>query len=247
MPYNPGSKLDAGIPGYFQVIRTFFERPAPPSLELFTGTIILGFRQLFRELDALSRGSQPSDAVSFATFSEAGAAGRTLAPLRPAFISPMTIRLGNDMCPDRPAGVEQSADVFQRNGAVNSAVISAQWGREQCAPNLLVLSFVQLLPILFFLLLPSPPGPFGVLLTIVLERELTNSARQHFKSRVIWWRPDTLCCRRGGRVSDDVANVAAQQPVRRMSTSSVVCTSNMCVCQCPGPVEHLVAPDTDLR
>jgi hypothetical protein len=81
-------------------------------------------------------------------------------------------------------------------------------------------SFAQLLPILFFLLAAIPAGAIGVLLThSAWERELQTVREQHLQiARNLVAALD--------RYADDVeaafqmivANMAAQQPVRRLST-----------------------------
>jgi len=56
MPYNPGSKLDAGIPGDIFQYSTFSSASAAV-LKLFTAAIILGFRRLSADFGRVERGS----------------------------------------------------------------------------------------------------------------------------------------------------------------------------------------------
>jgi hypothetical protein len=111
-------------------------------------------------------------------------------------------------------------------------------------------SFIQLLPILFFLLAAIPAAAIGVLLThSAWERELQTVHEQHLQIA----RNLVAAL---ARYADDVeaafqmtvANMAAQQPVRRLSTLlSGLHFKHVCIVNAQGEVEHLVAPDADLK
>src|SRR5215510_5723058 len=90
-------------------------------------------------------------------------------------------------------------------------------------------SFVQLLPILFFLIAAIPAGAIGVLLTHnAWERELQTVQEQHLQIARNLVAALTRYAQDVEAVFQMiVANVAAQQPVRPCRRSSVVCTSNM--------------------
>src|SRR5215813_6838096 len=81
-------------------------------------------------------------------------------------------------------------------------------------------SFVQLLPILFFLLAAIPAGAIGVLLThSAWERELQTVHEQHLQIAHNLVAALTRYARDVEAVFQmTVANLAAQQPVRHLST-----------------------------
>jgi len=111
-------------------------------------------------------------------------------------------------------------------------------------------SFVQLLPILFFLLAAIPAGAIGVLLThSAWERELQTVQEQHLQiARNLVAALTRYAADVEAAFQKTVANVAAQQPVRRMSTLlSGLHFKHVCIVNAQGQVEHLVAPDTDLK
>jgi PAS domain S-box-containing protein len=111
-------------------------------------------------------------------------------------------------------------------------------------------SFVQLLPILFFLLAAIPAGAIGVLLThSAWERELQTVQEQHLQiarnlvAALARYAEDVEAA-----FQMTVANMAAQQPVRRLSTLlSGLDFKHVCIVNAQGQVEHLVAPDADLK
>ena len=111
-------------------------------------------------------------------------------------------------------------------------------------------SFVQLLPILFFLLAAIPAGAIGVLLThSAWERELQTVQEQHLQiarnlvAALTRYAEDVEAT-----FQMTVANVAEQQSVRRMSTLlSGLHFKHVCVVNAQGQVEHHVAPDADLK
>ena len=111
-------------------------------------------------------------------------------------------------------------------------------------------SFVQLLPLLFFLLAAIPAGAIGVLLTHnAWERELQTVQEQHLQIARNLVAALT-------RYAEDVeavfqmvvANLAAQQPVRHLSTLlSSLHFKHVCIVNAQGQVEYHVAPDPDLK
>jgi len=111
-------------------------------------------------------------------------------------------------------------------------------------------SFVQLLPILFFLLAAIPAAAIGVLLThSAWERELQTVHEQHLQiarnlvAALTRYATDVEAAFRM-----TVANVDAQQPVRRLSTLlSGLHFKHMCIVNAQGQVEYFVAPDADLK
>src|SRR5215471_6353501 len=111
-------------------------------------------------------------------------------------------------------------------------------------------SFVQLLPILFFLVAAIPAAAIGVLLThSAWERELQTVREQHLQiarnlaAALARYAEDVEAA-----FQMTVANVAAQQPVRRLSTLlSSLHFKHVCIVNAQGQVEHHVAPDADLK
>jgi PAS domain S-box-containing protein len=111
-------------------------------------------------------------------------------------------------------------------------------------------SFVQLLPILFFLLAAIPAGAIGVLLThSAWERELQTVQEQHLQiarnlvAALTRYAEDVEAV-----FQMTVANMAAQQPVRHLSTLlSSLHFKHVCIVNAQGQVEHHVAPDADLK
>jgi PAS domain S-box-containing protein len=111
-------------------------------------------------------------------------------------------------------------------------------------------SFVQLLPILFFLLAAIPAGAIGILLThSAWERELQTVHEQHLQiarnlvAALARYAEDVEAA-----FQMTVANVATQQPVRRLSTLlSGLHFKHICIVNAQGEVEHFVAPDADLK
>jgi PAS domain S-box-containing protein len=111
-------------------------------------------------------------------------------------------------------------------------------------------SFVQLLPILFFLLAAIPAGAIGVLLTHnAWERELQTVQEQHLQIARNLVAALTRYAQDVEAVFQMiVANVAAQQPVRHLSTLlSGLHFKHVCIVNAQGQVEHHVAPDADLK
>src|SRR5262245_40593664 len=111
-------------------------------------------------------------------------------------------------------------------------------------------SFVQLLPILFFLLAAIPAGAIGVLLThSAWERELQTVQEQHLQiARNLVAALDRYADDVEAAFQMTVANLTAQQPVRRLSTLlSGLNFKHVCIVNAQGQVEHLVAPDADLK
>jgi signal transduction histidine kinase len=117
-------------------------------------------------------------------------------------------------------------------------------------PKLTRPSFVQLLPILFFLLAAIPAAAIGILLThSAWERELQTVQEQHHQiarnlvAALTRYATDVEVA-----FQMTIANVAAQQPVRRVSTLlSGLHFKYVCIVNTQGEVEHLVAPDADLK
>src|SRR5438132_2347835 len=111
-------------------------------------------------------------------------------------------------------------------------------------------SFVQLLPILFFLLAAIPAAAIGILLThSAWDRELQTVREQH---RQIARNLVVALTRYAADVEAafqmTVANMAAQQPVRRLWTLlSGLHFKHVCIVNAQGEVEHFVAPDADLQ
>ena len=111
-------------------------------------------------------------------------------------------------------------------------------------------SFVQLLPILFFLLAAIPAAAIGVLLThSAWERELQTVHEQHLQiarnlvAALTRYATDVEAAFRM-----TVANMDAQQPVRRLSTLlSGLHFKHVCIVNAQGQVEYFVAPDADLK
>src|SRR5262245_53986873 len=111
-------------------------------------------------------------------------------------------------------------------------------------------SFIQLLPILFFLLAAIPAGAIGVLLThSAWERELQTVQEQHLQiarnlvAALARYAEDVEAV-----FQITVANMAAQQPVRRLSTLlSSLHFKHVCIVNAQGQVERLVAPDADFK
>src|SRR5215813_6244976 len=111
-------------------------------------------------------------------------------------------------------------------------------------------SFIQLLPILFFLLAAIPAGAIGVLLTrSAWERELQTVQEQHLQIARNLVAALT-------RYAEDVeavfqmivANMVAQQPVRHLSTLlSGLHFKHVCIVNAKGQVERFVAPDADFK
>src|SRR5215831_20822784 len=111
-------------------------------------------------------------------------------------------------------------------------------------------SFIQLLPILFFIVAAIPAAAIGILLThSAWERELQTVHEQHLQIA----RNLVAAL---ARYADDVeaafqmtvANIAAQQPVRRLSTLlSGLHFKHVCIVNAQGQVERLVAPDADFK
>ena len=111
-------------------------------------------------------------------------------------------------------------------------------------------SLVQLLPILFFLLAAIPAGAIGVLLThSTWERELQTVQEQHLQiARNLVAALTRYATDVEAAFQMTVANVATQQPVRRVSTLlSGLRFKHVCIVNAQGQVEHLVAPDADLK
>jgi hypothetical protein len=111
-------------------------------------------------------------------------------------------------------------------------------------------SFVQLLPILFFFLAAIPAAAIGVLLTHnAWERELQTVHEQHLQiARNLVAALARYAADVEAAFQMTVANVAAQQPVRRVSTLlSGLHFKHVCIVNAQGQVEHLIAPDADLR
>ena len=111
-------------------------------------------------------------------------------------------------------------------------------------------SFVQLLPILFFLLAAIPAAAIGVLLThSAWERELQTVQEQHLQiARNLVAALTRYAADVEAAFQMTVANVAAQQPVRRVSTLlSGLHFKHVCIVNAQGQVEHFVAPDADLK
>ena len=111
-------------------------------------------------------------------------------------------------------------------------------------------SFVQLLPILFFLLAAIPAAAIGVLLThSAWERELQTVQEQHLQiarnlvAALTRYAEDVEAA-----FQMTVANMAAQQPVRRLSTLlSSLHFKHVCIVNAQGQIEYFVAPDADLK
>src|SRR5215468_6022726 len=111
-------------------------------------------------------------------------------------------------------------------------------------------SFVQLLPILFFLLAAIPAAAIGVLLThSAWERELQTVHEQHLQiARNLVAALERYAEDVEAVFQMTVANLAAQQPVRRLSTLlSRLHFKHVCIVNAQGEVEYLVAPDADLK
>src|SRR5215813_12956724 len=111
-------------------------------------------------------------------------------------------------------------------------------------------SFVQLLPILFFLIAAIPAGAIGVLLThSAWERELQTVQEQHLQIARNLVAALTRYAQDVEAVFQMiVANVAAQQPVRHLSTLlSSLHFKHVCIVNAQGQVEYHVAPDPDLK
>src|SRR4029434_6200741 len=111
-------------------------------------------------------------------------------------------------------------------------------------------SFVQLLPILFFLIAAIPAGAIGVLLThSAWERELQTVQEQHLQIARNLVAALTRYARHVEAVFQMiVANVTAQQPIRPLSTLlSGLHFKHVCIVNAQGQVEHHVAPDADLK
>src|SRR5262245_28432636 len=111
-------------------------------------------------------------------------------------------------------------------------------------------SFVQLLPILFFLLAAIPAAAIGILVTHnAWERELQIVQEQHLQiarnlvAALARYAEDVEAV-----FQMTVANMAAQQPVRRLSTLlSSLNFKYVCIVNAQGQVEYFVAPDADLK
>src|SRR5215467_8610679 len=111
-------------------------------------------------------------------------------------------------------------------------------------------SLVQLLPILFFLLAAIPAAAIGILLTYsAWDRELQTVREQHLQiarnlvAALTRYAEDVEAA-----FQMTVANMAAQQPVRRLSTLlSGLHFKHVCIVNAQGQVEHHVAPDDDLE
>jgi PAS domain S-box-containing protein len=111
-------------------------------------------------------------------------------------------------------------------------------------------SFVQLLPVLFFLLAAIPAAAIGVLLThSAWERELQTVQEQHLQiARNLAAALARYAADVEAAFQMTVANTATQQPVRRLSTLlSSLHFKHVCIVNAQGQVEHLVAPDVDLK
>src|SRR5215831_11388557 len=111
-------------------------------------------------------------------------------------------------------------------------------------------SFIQLLPILFFIVAAIPAAAIGILLThSAWERELQTVHEQHLQiARNLVAALERYADDVEAAFQMTVANLAAQQPVRRLSTLlSRLYFKHICIVNAQGEVEHLVAPDADLK
>ena len=111
-------------------------------------------------------------------------------------------------------------------------------------------SFVQLLPLLFFLLAAIPAAAIGVLLThSAWERELQTVQEQHLQiARNLVAALTRYAADVEATFQMTVANVAAQQPVRRVATLlNGLHFKHVCIVNAQGQVEHFVSPDVDLK
>src|SRR5215475_10720968 len=111
-------------------------------------------------------------------------------------------------------------------------------------------SFIQLLPILFFLVAAIPAAAIGVLLThSAWERELQTVHEQHLQiARNLVAALERYAEDAEAAFRMTVADMAAQQPVRRLSTLlSGLHFKHMCIVNAQGQVEYFVAPDADLK
>ena len=123
-------------------------------------------------------------------------------------------------------------------------------GEGLCILNLLVPHLSNYCLSCFFLLAAIPAAAIGVLLTHnAWERELQTVHEQHLQiARNLVAALARYAADVEAAFQMTVANVTAQQPVRRVSTLlSGLHFKHVCIVNAQGQVEHLIAPDADLR